>query len=118
MTEPTIPDELELQNTILALSYSVFIPNEATDKIGTRVTLDLLELTKLIQTIEKNARAELFNLYGTPVCENLHHPKKYQHKGFENCPVVERITQLEKGTFYQTEIELAPLADELEKGSE
>ena len=56
------------------------------------------ELTNLIQTLEKKARIELFNLYGTPVCENLHHPKKYQHKYFENCPVVERIAQLEKGT--------------------
>ena len=40
------------------------------------------------------ARIELYNLYGEPRCENLHHPKKWQHKVLEDCPVEQAIKQL------------------------
>lgn len=45
----------------------------------------------------KKHLVELLNLIGTPTCESLHHPKKYQHRALEVCPVVERIAELQKG---------------------
>jgi len=47
--------------------------------------------------IPRQSYIELLNLFGTPTCESLHHPKKYQHRAVEDCPVVERITELTKG---------------------
>ena len=48
----------------------------------------------LIAKAVVEARIELYNLYGEPRCENLHHPKKWQHKALEDCPVVQAIEQL------------------------
>ena len=48
----------------------------------------------LIEEAEREARNEIFDLYGTPQCEHLHHPKKWQHSLSEDCPVLERLTEL------------------------
>lgn len=34
------------------------------------------------------------NLYGEPRCENLHHSRKNQHSGIEECPVEKEINDL------------------------
>lgn len=45
----------------------------------------------------KEAVAKLSNLYGTARCENLHHPKKWQHKASDGCPVEQAIKELQDG---------------------
>ena len=42
----------------------------------------------------KNTVKELRNLYGTPICDNLHHKNIHQHKGIEPCPVTTEIHRL------------------------
>lgn len=37
---------------------------------------------------------ELYNLYGEPRCEYLHHPRSTQHRASEECPVEKRIKLL------------------------
>lgn len=37
---------------------------------------------------------EMYNLYGTPECKNLHHTKKHQHRFDEDCPVENEILQI------------------------
>lgn len=51
-------------------------------------------ITKLIANQVREARIEMYNLYGEPRCSQLHHPKKDQHPFLEDCPVVNRIKEL------------------------
>lgn len=57
------------------------------------------QLEKLNETSNKEARnrfTEVVSLYGTPTCNNLHHPKEYRHNAIEDCPVEKRIKQLKQ----------------------
>ena len=40
----------------------------------------------------KKLITELISLYGIPICDNLHHPKKYQHSLSQKCPVEVRLS--------------------------
>jgi len=48
----------------------------------------------LIDSAKREGAIEIRNLYGSPKCEALHHPKKYQHTAFEDCPVEKEINAL------------------------
>lgn len=52
------------------------------------------EIKALIANQVREARIEMYNLYGEPRCSQLHHPKKDQHPFLEDCPVVNRIKEL------------------------
>lgn len=47
----------------------------------------IAKLEALLSQHSKKRELELYNLYGSPRCENLHHSKGHQHKSLENCPV-------------------------------
>ena len=57
---------------------------------------DELEMKQAILALCNKARLELMNLYGTPICENLHHSKKYRHSASEPCPVEDQIAELQE----------------------
>jgi len=50
------------------------------------------EIRRLTAIINRQAKA--LALMGQPRCENLHHQKHEQHKGYESCPVEGRIEAL------------------------
>ena len=52
------------------------------------------EVQELIDSAKREGAIEIRNLYGSPKCEALHHPKKYQHTALEDCPVEEEINAL------------------------
>lgn len=58
----------------------------------------LSAIEALLSQHSKKRELELYNLYGSPRCDNLHHAKKHQHKALESCPVEkiinDRINQL------------------------
>ena len=58
----------------------------------------IAKLEALLSQHSKKRELELYNLYGSPRCDNLHHAKKHQHKALESCPVEkiinDRINQL------------------------
>jgi len=43
---------------------------------------------------KQEALTRLVGLYGTPICDHLHHNKKQRHTGCEICPVVKEINDL------------------------
>ncbi len=45
-----------------------------------------------IKKIKEQAN-KIFNLYGEPNCEYLHHKKKHQHSPLVECPVEKEIKQ-------------------------
>ena len=51
-------------------------------------------LLDLIESAKREGAIEIRNLYGSPKCEALHHPKKYQHTALEDCPVEKEINAL------------------------
>ena len=51
-------------------------------------------LFDLIDSAKREGAIEIRNLYGSPKCEALHHPKKYQHTALEDCPVEKEINAL------------------------
>lgn len=51
------------------------------------------ERSKLLHAV-KGQYSKVLSLYGTPMCENLHHPKNYQHKWGVECPVIKEIDSL------------------------
>ena len=59
-----------------------------------RVKTAKSQLEALLNNAHRLGGIEMANLYGTPVCENLHHAKKHQHSALEACPVVEQIAKL------------------------
>jgi len=52
------------------------------------------DVNKLIDSAKREGAIGVRNLYGSPKCEALHHPKKYQHTAFEDCPVEKEINAL------------------------
>ena len=50
------------------------------------------DVERLQATVGRQAKA--LALMGRPRCENLHHQKSDQHKGYESCPVEDRIEAL------------------------
>lgn len=51
-------------------------------------------IKQLIDSAKREGAIEIRNLYGSPKCEALHHPKKYQHTALEDCPVEKEINAL------------------------
>ena len=52
------------------------------------------KISHLIDSAKREGAIEIRNLYGSPKCEALHHPKKYQHTALEDCPVEKEINAL------------------------
>ena len=52
------------------------------------------EVRQRIQQAIVEERARVVGLYGTPICDNLHHKKNQRHTGGEICPVVQEINNL------------------------
>ena len=51
-------------------------------------------LSTSIQQAIAEDRERVVGLYGTPICDNLHHKKNQRHTGGEICPVVQEINNL------------------------
>ena len=90
-TQPTNSIDSELRKEILTEFKQVLklAPSDYTENC-TNVVMSIIA-TKYISRKEVE---EAMNLFGRPVCEHLHHPKKYQHRSYEICPVVEHIVTL------------------------
>ena len=89
------PDGAELRHFLRYLPAIPDVDNyalspEQIDAIANRVAAEVAAA----RLDERKRYVEVVNLYGTPTCESLHHPKRYQHTALENCPVVGRIQQL------------------------
>lgn len=67
---------------------------DTADDRQTNVEEAIKELESLIAQQVREARIEMYSLYGEPRCSQLHHPKKDQHPFLEDCPVVDRIKEL------------------------
>lgn len=44
-----------------------------------------------VRLAQRLAQIDMYNLYGEPKCENLHHPKKWRHNATQDCPVEQAI---------------------------
>lgn len=53
-----------------------------------------IDFSEAIDSAKREGAIEIRNLYGSPKCEALHHPKKYQHTALEDCPVEKEINAL------------------------
>ena len=97
-----VADELDKQLDMIDFVSAMRVQNEVPGYGSERIVEIRLKLEDkakqaikaLIAKAVVEARIELYNLYGEPRCENLHHPKKWQHKALEDCPVVQAIEQL------------------------
>ena len=87
----------EILRSVQSMGYNQAISDSSdahTESGAIYVDEALPQIETLINQARKEAAIEIRNLYGSPKCEALHHPKKYQHTALEDCPVEKEINAL------------------------
>lgn len=95
-SEPPITTDDLFQGAVLADNRFSRFDQELIDKYFNddgKAAIEALIASKVEEALK--TQYELVGLYGVPRCENLHHPRKYQHSAFDDCPVVARIEALQ-----------------------